>query len=129
LIRTGPVADIHAIERVGYDVAGSFRELMVHSMDTVPHTVNVVTAGNPPGQPIEVNPPIGFHLSSWSQQIPFAQCRSPHLTMARHPGPIREQWARQTFSQDEHMHGGQRSPGIDPFTSSLVLCYSVKKAF
>jgi hypothetical protein len=53
-IRTGPVADIHATERVGHDVAGSFRELMVHIMDTVPHTVNVVTAGNPPGQPIEV---------------------------------------------------------------------------
>ncbi len=53
-IRTGPVADIHTIERVGHDVAGSFRELMVHIMDTVPHTVNVVTAGNPPGQPVEV---------------------------------------------------------------------------
>ncbi len=53
-IRTGPVADIHAVERVGHDVAGSFRELMVHIMDTVPHTVNVVTAGNPPGQPVEV---------------------------------------------------------------------------
>ena len=53
-IRTGPVADIHAIERVGHDVAGSFRELMVHIMDTVPHTVNIVTAGNPPGQPVDV---------------------------------------------------------------------------
>ena len=53
-IRTGPVADIHAVERVGHDVAGSFREFMVHIMDTVPHTVNVVTAGNPPGQPIDV---------------------------------------------------------------------------
>jgi len=53
-IRTGPVADIHATERVGHDVAGSFRELMVHIMDTVPHTVNIVTAGNPPGQPVDV---------------------------------------------------------------------------
>ncbi|TFG65955.1 MAG: hypothetical protein E4H32_00895 [Nitrospirales bacterium] len=53
-IRSGPVADIHAVERVGHDVAGSFRELMVHIMDTVPHTVNIVTAGNPPGQPIDV---------------------------------------------------------------------------
>lgn len=33
---------------------GSFRELMVQLNDTVPHTVNIVTAGNPPGQPIEV---------------------------------------------------------------------------
>ena len=33
---------------------GSFRELIVQVHDTVPHTVNIVTAGNPPGQPIEV---------------------------------------------------------------------------
>ena len=52
--RTGPVMDIHTIEPVGYGVSGSFRELMVQIMDTVPHTVNVVTAGNPPGQPVEV---------------------------------------------------------------------------
>ncbi|MCZ6801905.1 MAG: hypothetical protein O7F12_15595, partial [Nitrospirae bacterium] len=49
-----PIMDIHTIEPVGYGVSGSFRELMVQIMDTVPHTVNVVTAGNPPGQPIEV---------------------------------------------------------------------------
>ncbi len=53
-IRTGPVADIHTSSRVGHDVAGSFRELLLHIQDTVPHTVNVVTAGNPPGQPVEV---------------------------------------------------------------------------
>jgi len=35
-------------------VNGSFRELMVQVHDTVPHTVNIVTAGNPPGQPVEV---------------------------------------------------------------------------
>ena len=52
--RTGPVMDIHTVEPVGYGVSGSFRELMVQIMDTVPHTVNVVTAGNPPGQPVEV---------------------------------------------------------------------------
>lgn len=52
--RTGPVMDIHTAEPVGYGVSGSFRELMVQIMDTVPHTVNVVTAGNPPGQPVEV---------------------------------------------------------------------------
>ena len=27
---------------------------MVQVHDTVPHTVNIVTAGNPPGQPVEV---------------------------------------------------------------------------
>ena len=53
-IRSGPIADIHTIEPVGHQVSGSFRELMVQVHDTVPHTVNIVTAGNPPGQPIEV---------------------------------------------------------------------------
>ena len=40
--------------RSDYGVNGSFRELMVQLNDSVPHTVNIVTAGNPPGQPIEV---------------------------------------------------------------------------
>ncbi len=62
-IRTGPVADIHTVEPVGYGVSGSFRELMVQIMDTVPHTVNVVTAGNPPGQPIEVGLEAGKTVS------------------------------------------------------------------
>ena len=53
-IRSGPVADIRTAEPVGYGVNGSFRELMVQVHDTVPHTVNIVTAGNPPGQPVEV---------------------------------------------------------------------------
>ena len=53
-IRSGPVADIRTVEPVGYGVNNSFRELMVQVHDTVPHTVNIVTAGNPPGQPIEV---------------------------------------------------------------------------
>ncbi len=52
--RTGPIMDIHTAEPVGYGVSGSFREIMIHILDTVPHTVNVVTAGNPPGQPIDV---------------------------------------------------------------------------
>ncbi|TAL09237.1 MAG: hypothetical protein EPO02_10750 [Nitrospirae bacterium] len=53
-IRSGPIADIHTTEPVGYGVNGSFRELMVSIHDTVPHTVNVIQAGNPPGQPVEV---------------------------------------------------------------------------
>ena len=53
-IRSGPIADIHTVEPVGYGVNNSFRELMVQVHDTVPHTVNIVTAGNPPGQPVEV---------------------------------------------------------------------------
>ncbi|TAJ34375.1 MAG: hypothetical protein EPO64_00860, partial [Nitrospirae bacterium] len=54
LVWSGPIADIHSTEPIGYGVTGSFRELMVSIHDTVPHTVNTVTAGNPPGQPIEV---------------------------------------------------------------------------
>jgi manganese oxidase len=53
-VRSGPVADIRTVEPVGHGVNGSFRELMVQVHDTVPHTVNIVTAGNPPGQPVEV---------------------------------------------------------------------------
>ena len=53
-IRSGPIADIHTTEPVGYGVNGSFRELMVSIHDTVPHTVNMVQSGNPPGQPMEV---------------------------------------------------------------------------
>ena len=50
-IWSGPIADIHTNEPVGHGVNNSFRELMVQVHDTVPHTVNIVTAGNPPGQP------------------------------------------------------------------------------
>ena len=53
-IWSGPIADIHTNEPVGHGVNNSFRELMVQVHDTVPHTVNIVTAGNPPGQPVEV---------------------------------------------------------------------------
>ena len=53
-VYSGPIADIHTTEPIGYGVNGSFRELMVSIHDTVPHTVNTVEAGNPPGQPIEV---------------------------------------------------------------------------
>ncbi len=53
-IRSGPLADIRTVEPVGYGVNGSFRELLVQLNDSVPHTVNIVTEGNPPGQPIEV---------------------------------------------------------------------------
>jgi len=54
LVYSGPIADIHSNEPIGAGVSGSFRELMVSIHDTVPHTVNVIEAGNPPGQPIEV---------------------------------------------------------------------------
>ncbi|HET6371287.1 MAG TPA: hypothetical protein VFG95_08820, partial [Nitrospiria bacterium] len=49
-IRSGPIADIHGTEPVGYGVNGSFREMVVFLHDTVPYTAQVVSAGNPPGQ-------------------------------------------------------------------------------
>jgi FtsP/CotA-like multicopper oxidase with cupredoxin domain len=52
-IRSGPIADIHTSEPVGYGVNGSFREMVVYLHDTVPYTAQVVTAGNPPGQTIK----------------------------------------------------------------------------
>ncbi|HUK56834.1 MAG TPA: multicopper oxidase domain-containing protein, partial [Nitrospiria bacterium] len=52
-IRSGPIADIHTTEPVGYGVNGSFRELVQYLHDTVPYTAQVVTAGNPPGQTVK----------------------------------------------------------------------------
>jgi FtsP/CotA-like multicopper oxidase with cupredoxin domain len=52
-IRSGPIADIHTTEPVGYGVNGSFREMVQYLNDTVPYTAQVVTAGNPPGQTVQ----------------------------------------------------------------------------
>src|SRR5262249_56953640 len=54
LVWSGPIADIHTNEPVGHGVNNSFRELMVQVHDTVPHTVNIVTAGEPPRAPGEM---------------------------------------------------------------------------
>ncbi|HTP42693.1 MAG TPA: multicopper oxidase domain-containing protein [Nitrospiria bacterium] len=52
-IRSGPIADIHSTEPIGFGVNGSFREMVMYLHDTVPYTAQVVTAGNPPGQTIQ----------------------------------------------------------------------------
>ena len=52
-IRSGPIADIHTTEPIGFGVNGSFREMVMYLHDTVPYTAQVVTAGNPPGQTIQ----------------------------------------------------------------------------
>jgi FtsP/CotA-like multicopper oxidase with cupredoxin domain len=52
-MRSGPIADIHTSEPIGYGVNGSFREMVVYLHDTVPYTAQVVTDGNPPGQTIQ----------------------------------------------------------------------------
>jgi len=62
-IRSGPIADIHSTEPIGYGVNGSFRELVVMPHDTVPTTAQVVTAGNPPGQTIQASIDAGQTLS------------------------------------------------------------------
>jgi len=102
-VRTGPVADIHATERVGHDVAGSFRELMVHIMDTVPHTVNVVTAGNPPGQPVEVALEAGRTVSF---QMP------PNETIKMTPMPF--------LNGGTHTTGGALNFRAEPFAQRLA---------
>jgi len=48
-VRSGPVVDIHGTEPVAYERNGSFREIVVQLHDTVPHTAQLITEGNPPG--------------------------------------------------------------------------------
>ena len=83
LVYSGPIADIHTNEPVGFGVSGSFRELMVSIHDTVPHTVNVIQAGNPPGQPIEValeaGKTISFQMPEKIQMAP-----NPYLNGGTH---------------------------------------------
>jgi len=53
-VRSGPIADIHSTEPIGYGINGSFRELVVMPHDQVPYTAQVVTAGNPPEQTVQM---------------------------------------------------------------------------
>ena len=48
-VRSGPVVDIRGTEPVAYARSGSFREIVVQLHDTVPHTAQLISAGNPPG--------------------------------------------------------------------------------
>lgn len=101
--RTGPVMDIHTVEPVGYGVSGSFRELMVQIMDTVPHTVNVVTAGNPPGQPVEVALEAGRTVSF---QMP------PNASIKMTPMPF--------LNGGTHTTGGALNFRAEPFAQRLA---------
>ncbi|MCH8208673.1 MAG: hypothetical protein IIA62_06445, partial [Nitrospinae bacterium] len=77
-IRSGPVADIHGTEPVAYARNGSFRELVVQIHDTVPHTAQLVTAGNPPGlsreNAIAAGQSISFQMPTDILEVAF-----PHL--------------------------------------------------
>jgi hypothetical protein len=46
-IRSGPIADIHTLEPVSAHIRGSFREVMMHIMDSNARTAELVTTDNP----------------------------------------------------------------------------------
>jgi len=46
-IRSGPIADIHTMEPVSRDIRGSFREIMMHIMDSNARTAELITSDNP----------------------------------------------------------------------------------
>jgi len=82
-IRSGPVADIHGTEPFAYGRNGSFRELVAQLHDTVPHTAQLVTAGNPPGlsrkNAIAAGQSITFQMPDTMLEVAF-----PHLNGGTH---------------------------------------------
>ncbi len=82
-IRSGPVADIHGTEPFAYGRNGSFRELVAQLHDTVPHTAQLVTAGNPPGlsreNAIAAGQSISFQMPDDMLDVAF-----PHLNGGTH---------------------------------------------
>jgi hypothetical protein len=82
-IRSGPVADIHGTEPFAYNRNGSFREIVVQLHDTVPHTAQLVTAGNPPGlsraNAIAAGQSISFQMPDTMLEVAF-----PHLNGGTH---------------------------------------------
>ena len=83
LIRSGPVADIHGTEPFAYGRNGSFREIVVQVHDTVPHTAQLVTEGNPPGltreNAIAAGQSISFQMPSDMLEVAF-----PYLNGGTH---------------------------------------------
>ncbi|MCH7622462.1 MAG: hypothetical protein IIB46_00065 [Nitrospinae bacterium] len=82
-IRSGVVADIHGTEPFAYGRNGSFREIVVQLHDTVPHTAQLVTAGNPPGlsraNAIAAGQSISFQMPDTILEVAF-----PHLNGGTH---------------------------------------------
>ena len=58
-IRSGPIADIHTLEPVSAHIRGSFREVMMHIMDSNARTAELITADNPQAKmnPVSVDGP------------------------------------------------------------------------
>ncbi|MFQ5449614.1 MAG: multicopper oxidase domain-containing protein [Nitrospinaceae bacterium] len=83
LIRSGPVADIHGTEPFAFGRNGSFRELVAQLHDTVPHTSQLVAAGNPPGlsrkNAIAAGQSISFQMPDDMLEVAF-----PHLNGGTH---------------------------------------------
>ncbi|QPJ66150.1 MAG: hypothetical protein G3M78_12395 [Candidatus Nitrohelix vancouverensis] len=74
-IRSGPVADIHGTEPFAYNRNGSFREIVAQLHDTVPHTAQLVTEGNPPGlsreNAIAAGQSVSFQMPSDMLEVAF----------------------------------------------------------
>src|SRR3989454_9041585 len=58
-IRSGPIADIHTLEPISRDIRGSFREAIMHIMDSNARTAELITADNPQAKmnPVSVDGP------------------------------------------------------------------------
>ncbi len=132
LVWSGPIADIHTNEPVGHGVNNSFRELMVQVHDTVPHTVNIVTAGNPPGQPVEVALEAGKTVSFMMPEklymtpMPFLN-GGTHTTgsgLNFRAGPIAQRLATnpdvsQAFNSQ--IHGDPYTPLLRAYTGDTMV--------
>ena len=131
-VRSGPVADIRTVEPVGYGVNGSFRELSVMVHDTVPHTVNIVTTGNPPGQPVEVALEAGKTVSFMMPEkiymtpMPFLN-GGTHTTgsgLNFRAGPIAQRLAANPeVSQifNSQIHGDPYTPLLRAYTGDTMV--------
>ncbi|MBI4400491.1 MAG: multicopper oxidase domain-containing protein [Nitrospirae bacterium] len=131
-IRSGPIADIHTVEPVGYGVNGSFRELMVSIHDTVPHTVNVVSAGNPPGQPVEVALEAGKTVS-FAMPEKILNAPNPYINGGTHTTGSglnfrAEPWARRLANNADTsklfssaIHGDPDTPLLRAYVGDTVV--------
>ncbi|MDE3225281.1 MAG: hypothetical protein KGN30_07715, partial [Nitrospirota bacterium] len=132
LVWSGPIADIHTNEPVGHGVNNSFRELMVQVHDTVPHTVNIVTAGNPPGQPVEVALEAGKTVSFMMPEkiymtpMPFLN-GGTHTTgsgLNFRAGPIAQRLATNPESSqifNSAIHGDPYTPLLRAYTGDTMV--------
>jgi hypothetical protein len=106
--------------------------LMVQVHDTVPHTVNIVTAGNPPGQPIEVALEAGKTVSFMMPEkiymtpMPFLN-GGTHTTgsgLNFRAGPIAQRLATNPdVSQifNSQIHGDPYTPLLRAYTGDTMV--------